>query len=87
MQPTIKEFDEWSHNPLTKWYFDYILDFANGLAAENGRTVGMNPDLDHINHAINAGFINGLEEAVTHDPFIEVRSENETESDRQETAG
>ena len=79
-QPTISDFDDWYHHPITKWYFQYVQENADGLAGANGRQIGLmdSEGIDHMTAVRMAGFVAGMEDVINHDPFVEEREERQS---------
>ena len=82
-RPTMSEFDGWKNSATGIWFFEYVQDQANDMAGENGRKIGLFDDkgVDHMSGVRMSGFVAGMEEVITHDPFLEEREE--LESDRK----
>ena len=88
MKMGMKEFDAWVASPSTQDYFNFVQEQANELAGINGRAVGIveNMDNDYMKSVRMAGFVAGLEESITYDPFEQERKEQENDSSGSGTA-
>ena len=84
----IQDYDAWLGNPVTRWVFAQLQDYAEKLAQENGRAVGergSNMQDDYMILAKQAGVVQGVEFAITADLLADEREEfiDETESNGQ----
>ena len=81
--PSISEFDGWKASIVGQWYFEhYLQGYANATAEENGRAVGKRGasfEDDYMILARQAGIVEGVEFAITADPFEEERKEKNDE--------
>jgi len=86
----LRDFDAWRASPVTVWFLEtYLQGYAEALAEDNGRAVGnRGKDLyeDYMILAKQAGFVEGVELAITADPFTEEREEKEDEAESDRTA-
>ena len=80
-RPTMAEFDGWKNTAVGAWYFEYVQDQADKIAMANGRQVGQfeNEGVDHMIAVRQAGFVKGMEDVITHDPFEDEREEKEND--------
>ena len=77
--PTIREYDGWRATATAQWFFEvYLQGYADVMAGENGRAAGAFEDTEgkaFMTFAKNAGVIQGVEDAISLDPFAEEREE------------
>ena len=76
-QPTMREFDEWKHTEVGKWFFNHFLQgYADQEAMRNGR---MDEDearySDSNRRTYNAGVVAGVDFAIEIDPYMEDREQ------------
>ena len=81
MKPTLSQFDAWK--AAGQWYFEvYLQGYADATAEENGRSVGNRGATlqdDYMILAKMAGVVEGVEFAITSDPFADEREEMQDE--------
>ena len=82
-RPTIREFDRWRNTEVGIWFFDvHLKGWADAMAMENGRGVGRvedSEDMEFMTVVRNAGVVQGVDNAITEDPFVDEREEREDE--------
>ncbi len=79
-RPLMREYDNWRRSSVGQWFFEhYLQEYADEGARLNGRQIGQ---MEYDVCVRNAGVIEGVEYAITADPFEEERDEAES---RRET--